>query len=63
MANPTALLQSAVLMLRHLEEFAAADKVQKAVETVYGVGKMLTRDVGGNIGTNQFADAVMAAMG
>src|ERR1700748_3941619 len=35
LANPTALLQSAILMLRHLDEESAADKVQKALETVY----------------------------
>src|ERR1017187_3374613 len=63
MANPTALLQSAVLMLRHLEEYAAADKVQKALEAVYAERKTLTRDVGGTAGTTQFADAVLAAMG
>ena len=34
-ANPTALLQSAILMLRHLDETAAADRAQKALETVY----------------------------
>ncbi len=62
-ANPTALLQSAVLMLRHLDEEAAADKVQKALETVYAERKTLTRDVGGHAGTSQFADAVLAAMG
>ncbi len=62
-ANPTALLQSAVLMLRHLDEEAAADKVQKALETVYAERKTLTRDVGGHTGTSQFADAVLAAMG
>ncbi len=62
-ANPTALLQSAVLMLHHLNEEAAANKVQKAVETVYAERKTLTRDVGGHAGTSQFADAVLAAMG
>jgi isocitrate dehydrogenase (NAD+) len=61
-ANPTALLQSAVLMLRHLEETEAADKVQKALETVYSERKFLTRDVGGTAGTTQFADAILAAM-
>src|ERR1700689_4090287 len=59
-ANPTALLQSAVLMLLHLDEMAAADRVQKALETVYGERKTLTRDVGGTVGTTQFADAVLA---
>jgi len=62
-ANPTALLQSAVLMLRHLDEMAAADKVQAALEAVYAERKTLTRDVGGTAGTTQFADAVLAAMG
>jgi isocitrate dehydrogenase (NAD+) len=62
-ANPTALLQSAVLMLRHLDEPEAADKVQQALETVYAERKTLTRDVGGTGGTSQFADAVLAAMG
>jgi len=61
-ANPTALLQSAVLMLRHLDEPAAADKVQKALEKVYAEHKTLTRDVGGTAGTTQFADAVLAAL-
>jgi isocitrate dehydrogenase (NAD+) len=62
LANPTALLQSAILMLRHLDEFAAADRVQTALESVYTVGKSFTRDVGGSAGTSEFADAVLAAM-
>jgi len=62
-ANPTALLQSAILMLRHVDETEAADKVQKALETVYSERRVLTRDVGGSAGTSQFADAVLAAMG
>ncbi len=62
-ANPTALLQSAVLMLHHLNEEAAANKVQKALEAVYAERKTLTRDVGGKAGTSQFADAVLTAMG
>ena len=61
-ANPTALLQSAILMLRHLNEDKAADQVQKALETVYTEKKTLTRDVGGTAGTSQFADAVLAVM-
>jgi isocitrate dehydrogenase (NAD+) len=62
-ANPTALLQSAVLMLRHLEEDATADRVQTALEKVYVEAKTLTRDVHGTAGTKAFADAVLAAMG
>src|ERR1700743_266915 len=41
-ANPTALLQSGVLMLRHIDEQETADKVQKALEAVYAEGKTLT---------------------
>src|SRR5271157_1665466 len=47
LANPTALLQSAILMLRHIDESATADKVQTALEAVYAEGKTLTKDVGG----------------
>ncbi len=61
-ANPTALLQSAVLMLHHIDEPATAEKVQTALETVYAEGKTLTKDVGGNSGTKAFADAVIAAI-
>jgi isocitrate dehydrogenase (NAD+) len=63
LANPTALLQSAILMLRHLDEPAAADRVQKAMEAVYTEHTTLTRDVGGTAGTVQFTDAILAAMG
>src|ERR1700723_249327 len=62
LANPTALLQSAVLMLRHIDEAAAADLIQKALETVYAAGKTLTKDVGGTSGTKAFAEAVLTAM-
>ena len=61
LANPTALLQSAILMLRHLDESALADTVQAALEHVYIEGKTLTRDVGGTSGTRAFTDAVIAA--
>ena len=61
-ANPTALVQSAVLMLRHLDEDAIADRIQQALETVYAESKTLTRDVGGSAGTRAFADAVVAAL-
>ncbi|HEY0758436.1 MAG TPA: isocitrate/isopropylmalate dehydrogenase family protein [Acidisarcina sp.] len=62
-ANPTALLQSAVLMLRHIDENAAADRIQAAIEKVYIDKKTLTRDVGGTSGTAAFGDAVIEAMG
>ncbi len=61
-ANPTALLQSAVLMLRHIREIEAAEKVQAALEHVYQSKEKLTRDMGGTASTSEFADAVIAAM-
>lgn len=50
-ANPTALIQSAVLMLDHMDEGETAKKVQNAVEKVYAEGKTLTGDVGGTAGS------------
>jgi isocitrate dehydrogenase (NAD+) len=61
-ANPTALLQSAILMLRHIDEEKAADKIQTALEKTYAAKKTLTRDVGGKAGTRAFADAVIQNM-
>jgi isocitrate dehydrogenase (NAD+) len=60
LANPTALLSSAILMLRHLGEGAAADRVQKAVAKTFREAKALTRDVGGSAHTNDFTSAVIA---
>ncbi|HEX3966343.1 MAG TPA: isocitrate/isopropylmalate dehydrogenase family protein [Edaphobacter sp.] len=62
MANPTALLQSAVLMLHHMNETATAERVQAGLEKVYQEGTTLTRDVGGKSGTKAFAEAVLQAM-
>jgi isocitrate dehydrogenase (NAD+) len=62
LANPTALLQSAVLMLHHINEPATAERVQAGLEQVYREGKTLTKDVGGTSGTRAFADAVLQAM-
>jgi isocitrate dehydrogenase (NAD+) len=56
-ANPTALLLSAVLMLHHIDETAAAAAVMKALETVLNAG-VRTRDLGGTATTLEFADAV-----
>ena len=61
-ANPTALLQSAVLMLHHIDESATADKIQAALEKVYAAGETLTRDVGGKAGTKTFGEAVISAL-
>ncbi len=61
-ANPTALLLSAVLMLRHLDEDAAADRIMTALRGVLVAGKTRTRDLGGVASTVQFADAICRAI-
>ena len=61
-ANPTALLLSAVLMLKHLDERERATKIQSALERVLAEGKVLTRDLGGQATTLQFTDAIIRAL-
>jgi isocitrate dehydrogenase (NAD+) len=62
LANPTALMQSARLMLSYLGERDAAVRMQKAIEAVYAEGKHLTHDVGGAAGTAEFTNAVIARL-
>jgi len=61
-ANPTALLQSGILMLRYLGERDAADRVERAMLKVFRDGRVRTRDIGGTARTNEFARAVVEAM-
>ena len=61
-ANPTAVLRSALLMLRHIGESQAAWKIRNAIDDVYRHRSKLTRDVGGNAGTSEFADAIIEAI-
>jgi isocitrate/isopropylmalate dehydrogenase len=62
LANPTALLMSSILMLNHLGEPSAAERIEKALIKVYKEGKHVTKDVGGKAGTQEFTDAVIAAL-
>jgi isocitrate dehydrogenase (NAD+) len=62
LANPTALMQSGVLMLAHLGERDAAARMQNAIHHVYSEARHLTGDVGGKASTNEFTDAVIRAM-
>ena len=61
-ANPTALLMSAIMMLEHIGEGAAARSIQNALYSVYRQGSTLTRDVGGTASTSQFTDAVIRGL-
>ena len=62
LANPTALLMSAIMMLDHLKETLAARKIEAALHGVYRQGKALTRDVGGDATTAEFTQAVIGAL-
>ncbi len=57
-ANPTALIRTAEMMLRHLGEMNAADAIRKALRDIYSEGQTLTADVGGQAHTMEFADAL-----
>ena len=61
-ANPTALLMSAIMMLDYLAEAPAARRLEAALHRVYREGKSITRDVGGTASTAQFTAAVIAAL-
>jgi len=61
-ANPTALLQSGILMLRYLNEREAAEKIENSLMKVFAEGKVRTRDIGGTANTSEFADAIIAGM-
>ena len=61
-ANPTAVIRCSLLMLRHLGEPDAANRIRHALEKVYRTREKLTRDVGGKAGTSEFADSVIEVM-
>ena len=61
-ANPSALILSGVMMLRHIGEMIAAERVEKAVYALIAKGANVTADLGGDLGTQAFADAVIAQM-
>ncbi len=62
-ANPTALLMSAIMMLDHIGEANAARDIERALHKVYREGKSLTRDVGGAASTSEFTNAVISLLG
>ena len=61
-ADPTAMILSGVLMLRHLGEAEAADRVEAAVRHVIAEGRAVTPDLGGTVGTQAMADAIVEAI-
>lgn len=61
-ANPTALIQTAVLMLKHIDEREAADRIQNSLEKVLAEGNVLTRDLGGQATTIEFTDTIIRSL-
>jgi len=61
-ANPTAVLMSSILMLRHLGEVSVADRIESALLRVYAEGMVRTRDLRGTASTSEFVDAVISAL-
>jgi isocitrate dehydrogenase (NAD+) len=61
-ANPLALVMSAVMMLNHIHEETIADKIKAAYNALLEEGKTRTRDLGGNATTTQFTDALIAKL-
>ncbi len=59
LANPTAVLRSGVMMLRHLGKTAEADRIAKAIRAVFERRESLTRDLGGQASTSEFTDALI----
>jgi isocitrate dehydrogenase (NAD+) len=62
-ANPTAMILSGALMLRHLGYVAEGEMVETAVRDVIAEGRLTTADLGGSTGTAGFADAVIERLG
>jgi len=60
--NPTALILSAVLMLKHIGEREAAERVDAAVAAVIEEGKHTTYDLGGTVGTREMGEAIAARL-
>jgi len=62
LANPTALMMSAVMMLRWIDLSAEADRLDSAIQRVYAEGTSRTRDLGGTATTAEFTQAIISAL-
>jgi isocitrate dehydrogenase (NAD+) len=59
LANPTALLLSALMMLEHIGEAAAAERIRTALDRTLVDGRVRTRDLGGTASTTEFTDEIV----
>jgi isocitrate dehydrogenase (NAD+) len=61
-ANPTALILSGALLLRHIGRPDAAERIETALRDIVAEGRTVTYDLGGSAGTSEFADAIVARL-
>jgi isocitrate dehydrogenase (NAD+) len=61
-ANPGALVLAGCMLLEHIDDVARANRIRRALESTLMAGKTLTRDLGGKASTEEFTDAVIAAL-
>jgi isocitrate dehydrogenase (NAD+) len=61
-ANPLAVIMSGVMMLNHINEAEAAERIKTSYDAVLAEGKVRTRDLGGTAGTDEFANALIDRM-
>ena len=61
-ANPTAIIQSAIMMLKYINEYLYADMIENALKKVFEDGNILTQDLGGNATTEEFTNAIIEKM-
>ena len=59
LANPLALIRSAIMMLRHLDKHDVADRIREALHTTIVDARSRTRDLGGSASTTEFTEAVV----
>ena len=62
LSNPLAAILSTVLMLEYIGEKSIADRIKLAVNKVLDEGKSMTKDLGGNAGTTEFTEAILAKL-
>ncbi|KAH8166911.1 hypothetical protein CIB48_g1327 [Xylaria polymorpha] len=62
LANPTALLLSSMMMLRHMGLTDYADRIERATFDTLAEGKALTGDLGGKAGTSEYASAIISRL-
>lgn len=61
-ANPTAQILAACMMLEHIDQHETAARIRRAVEATLREGKTLTPDLGGSATTMEYAEAVVRAL-